>query len=187
MYTLNWATAGCFLLGAFSSLLAGFLGMKAATMANVRTAQAASEKQPGQALMVAFNGGAVMGLTVAALGLIGVGSLFLYFLPQGVTDLVKAHEPIIGFAMGASSVALFARVGGIYTKAADVGSDLVGKVEAGIRKMTHATRALSQTTLATTWATSPAWARTSLSLTSPASSAALRSPQRWPQATSPSS
>jgi K(+)-stimulated pyrophosphate-energized sodium pump len=133
MYTLNWATAGCFLLGAFSSLLAGFLGMKAATMANVRTAQAASEKQPGQALMVAFNGGAVMGLTVAALGLIGVGSLFLYFLPQGVADLVKAHEPIIGFAMGASSVALFARVGGgIYTKAADVGSDLVGKVEAGI-------------------------------------------------------
>lgn len=132
-YALNWATAACFLLGAGSSLLAGFLGMKAATMANVRTAQAASDKQAGQALMVAFNGGAVMGLTVAALGLIGVGALFLYFLPHGVADVVKAHEPIIGFAMGASSVALFARVGGgIYTKAADVGSDLVGKVEAGI-------------------------------------------------------
>ena len=132
-YMLKFDTAACFILGAGMSLLAGFLGMKAATMANVRTAQAASDKQPGQALMVAFNGGAVMGLTVAALGLIGLGVLFLYFLPQEVQDVVKAHEPIIGFAMGASSVALFARVGGgIYTKAADVGSDLVGKVEAGI-------------------------------------------------------
>ena len=127
LYMLKWETAVCFLLGAGSSLLAGFLGMKAATMANVRTAQAASDKQPGQALMVAFNGGAVMGLTVAALGLIGVGALFLYFSSP------EQHEHIIGFAMGASSVALFARVGGgIYTKAADVGSDLVGKVEAGI-------------------------------------------------------
>ncbi len=127
LYTLKWETSVCFLLGAGSSLLAGFLGMKAATMANVRTAQAASDKQPGQALMVAFNGGAVMGLTVAALGLIGVGALFLYF------NAPEQHEHIIGFAMGASSVALFARVGGgIYTKAADVGSDLVGKVEAGI-------------------------------------------------------
>ena len=127
LYTLKWETSVCFLLGAGSSLLAGFLGMKAATMANVRTAQAASDKQPGQALMVAFNGGAVMGLTVAALGLIGVGALFLYF------SAPEQHEHIIGFAMGASSVALFARVGGgIYTKAADVGSDLVGKVEAGI-------------------------------------------------------
>jgi K(+)-stimulated pyrophosphate-energized sodium pump len=134
-YALNWETAGCFLLGAGSSLLAGFLGMKAATMANVRTAQAASDKQAGQALLVAFNGGAVMGLTVAALGLIGVGALFLYFLPLGLSpeQILASHEPIIGFAMGASSVALFARVGGgIYTKAADVGSDLVGKVEAGI-------------------------------------------------------
>lgn len=124
---LNLPTAVAFLFGAGSSLLAGFLGMKAATISNVRTAQAAAENKPGQALMVAFNGGAVMGLTVAALGLIGVGILFLLY------GTPTEHGKIIGFAMGASSVALFARVGGgIYTKAADVGSDLVGKVEAGI-------------------------------------------------------
>jgi K(+)-stimulated pyrophosphate-energized sodium pump len=126
-WKLGLPTAITFAFGASSSLLAGYLGMRSATMANVRTAQAASENAPGQALMVAFNGGAVMGLTVAALGLIGVGVLFLIF------GTPAHHEPIIGFAMGASSVALFARVGGgIYTKAADVGSDLVGKVEAGI-------------------------------------------------------
>jgi K(+)-stimulated pyrophosphate-energized sodium pump len=126
-WALKLPTALSFAFGAASSLLAGYLGMRSATMANVRTAHAASEKNPGQALMVAFNGGAVMGLTVAALGLIGVGLLFLKF------GTPLHHEPIIGFAMGASSVALFARVGGgIYTKAADVGSDLVGKVEAGI-------------------------------------------------------
>lgn len=125
--SLSFPTAIAFVFGAASSLLAGYFGMKSATMANVRTAQAASENSPGQALMVAFNGGAVMGLSVAALGLIGVGVLFLIF------GTPAHHEPIIGFAMGASSVALFARVGGgIYTKAADVGSDLVGKVEAGI-------------------------------------------------------
>jgi K(+)-stimulated pyrophosphate-energized sodium pump len=126
-WALKLPTAVAFAFGAASSLLAGYLGMKAATISNVRTAQAASENSPGQALMVAFNGGAVMGLSVAALGLIGVGVLFLFF------GTPAHHEPIIGFAMGASSVALFARVGGgIYTKAADVGSDLVGKVEAGI-------------------------------------------------------
>jgi K(+)-stimulated pyrophosphate-energized sodium pump len=125
--SLNFETAASFAFGAGSSLLAGYLGMQAATIANVRTAQAASEKQPGQALMIAFNGGAVMGLSVAALGLIGIGIMFLFF------GTPATHEPMIGFAMGASSVALFARVGGgIYTKAADVGSDLVGKVEAGI-------------------------------------------------------
>jgi K(+)-stimulated pyrophosphate-energized sodium pump len=131
-FLLIWAalalpTAVAFIFGAASSLLAGYLGMRSATISNVRTAQAASENNPGQALMVAFQGGAVMGLTVAALGLIGVGVLFLIY------GTPAHHEPIIGFAMGASSVALFARVGGgIYTKAADVGSDLVGKVEAGI-------------------------------------------------------
>lgn len=126
-WALKLPTAIAFAFGAASSLLAGYLGMKSATISNVRTAQAASENKPGQALMVAFNGGAVMGLSVAALGLIGVGVLFLVF------GTPAHHEPIIGFAMGASSVALFARVGGgIYTKAADVGSDLVGKVEAGI-------------------------------------------------------
>ena len=126
-WALQLPTALAFVFGAGSSLLAGYLGMKSATISNVRTAQAASEAQPGQALMAAFNGGAVMGLSVAALGLIGLGVLFLIF------GTPAHHEPIIGFAMGASSVALFARVGGgIYTKAADVGSDLVGKVEAGI-------------------------------------------------------
>jgi K(+)-stimulated pyrophosphate-energized sodium pump len=124
---LGFATAASFVFGAGSSLLAGYLGMQAATISNVRTAHAASEKQPGQALMVAFNGGAVMGLSVAALGLIGIGVMYFFF------GTPETHEPMIGFAMGASSVALFARVGGgIYTKAADVGSDLVGKVEAGI-------------------------------------------------------
>ena len=126
-WSLKLPTAAAFVFGAASSLLAGYLGMKAATISNVRTAHAASENKPGQALMVAFNGGAVMGLSVAALGLIGVGVLFLVY------GTPAHHEPIIGFAMGASSVALFARVGGgIYTKAADVGADLVGKVEAGI-------------------------------------------------------
>ena len=124
---LSFPTALAFVFGAGSSLLAGYLGMKSATISNVRTAQAASENKPGQALMTAFNGGAVMGLAVAALGLIGVGVLFMIF------GTPSHYEPMIGFAMGASSVALFARVGGgIYTKAADVGSDLVGKVEAGI-------------------------------------------------------
>jgi K(+)-stimulated pyrophosphate-energized sodium pump len=126
-FALSFPTALTFVFGAASSLLAGYLGMKAATTSNVRTAHAASENKAGQALMIAFNGGAVMGLSVAALGLIGVGVLFLIY------GTPAHHEPIIGFAMGASSVALFARVGGgIYTKAADVGSDLVGKVEAGI-------------------------------------------------------
>jgi K(+)-stimulated pyrophosphate-energized sodium pump len=125
--TLGQWTAIAYLAGSMSSLLAGFLGMSAATICNVRTAQAASENRPDQALMIAFNGGAVMGMTVAGLGLLGLGVLFIYFgSPAGI-------DSIIGFGVGASSVALFARVGGgIYTKAADVGADLVGKLEAGI-------------------------------------------------------
>ena len=108
-------------------MAAGFFGMNAATTANVRTAQAANDSGQAKALDVAFNGGAVMGLCVASLGLLGVGGLFLMF---GRGDNASV---ISGFAMGASSIALFARVGGgIYTKIADVGSDLVGKVEAGI-------------------------------------------------------
>ncbi len=125
--TLGVPTAFAFISGAICSILAGFLGMKAATLANVRTTEAARSKGQGEALLTAFNGGAVMGLSVASIGLIGVGVFFyLYGSPE--------HAKIInGFAMGASSIALFARVGGgIYTKAADVGSDLVGKVEAGI-------------------------------------------------------
>ena len=108
-------------------MLAGFFGMNAATTSGVRTSQAAVDGGQSKALLIAFNGGAVMGLCVASLGLIGVGGLFLLF---GRGD---SFTVISGFAMGASSIALFARVGGgIYTKTADVGSDLVGKVEAGI-------------------------------------------------------
>ena len=120
-------TAGAFIFGAACSMGAGFFGMMSATKANVRTSEAARQGGEESALLVAFNGGAVMGLAVASLGLIGVGVLFSL---HGDPETAKY---INGFAMGASSIALFARVGGgIYTKAADVGSDLVGKVEAGI-------------------------------------------------------
>ncbi|MCB0403740.1 MAG: sodium-translocating pyrophosphatase [Bdellovibrionales bacterium] len=129
-YFLNPQTAYSFLFGAICSMLAGFLGMKAATKANVRTAQAAVERGTGAALGVAFGGGAVMGMAVASLGVFGVGVLYGLFTGDG--DLTSLSY-INGFAMGASTIALFARVGGgIYTKAADVGADLVGKVEAGI-------------------------------------------------------
>ncbi len=124
---LRWETAGAFVLGAFCSVLAGFLGMKSATKANVRTAQAAKEEGQGRALVTAFNGGAVMGVSVASLGLLGLGLLFSIYGKPDTASIIN------GFAMGASSIALFARVGGgIYTKAADVGADLVGKVEANI-------------------------------------------------------
>jgi K(+)-stimulated pyrophosphate-energized sodium pump len=127
-------TAIAFLVGAGLSLLAGYLGMKAATMANIRTAQAAVEKGRGDALMVAFDGGAVMGLCVAGLGTLGLGVIYLMFRDIGDHD--TAHmlsQTMHGFGAGASSIALFARVGGgIYTKAADVGADLAGKVIAGI-------------------------------------------------------
>ncbi|MBT4503407.1 MAG: sodium-translocating pyrophosphatase, partial [Gemmatimonadetes bacterium] len=123
-------TALAFLAGAFCSILAGYSGMKSATRANVRTAQAANEKGQGAALSMAFSGGAVMGLAVASLGLLGIGILCQVF---GIFKDPSSAAVINGFAMGASSIALFARVGGgIYTKAADVGADLVGKVEAGI-------------------------------------------------------
>ncbi len=126
-YGLGFKTGFCYVLGAFSSLTAGLLGMRAATASNVRTAQAASEKNAGEALLIAYNGGSVMGLAVACLGVICLGVLFWFF------DRPDLFGPMIGFGMGASSVALFARMGGgIYTKAADVGADLVGKIEAGI-------------------------------------------------------
>jgi K(+)-stimulated pyrophosphate-energized sodium pump len=117
-------TALAFISGGLCSMLAGFCGMKAATRANVRTANAAREAGRDKALAVAFYGGSVMGLSIASLGILGLGVFFL-LIP----------EPIVinGFAMGASSIALFARVGGgIYTKSADIGADLVGKIEAGI-------------------------------------------------------
>ncbi|NTX39205.1 sodium-translocating pyrophosphatase [Myxococcus sp. CA033] len=125
---IGWALGGLasvsFVVGAFLSLLAGYIGMKAATFANVRTAQAARTGSKPNALLVALDGGAVMGLAVAGLGLIGMGGVYYFF--RGHAQL----SPILhSFAVGASSIALFARVGGgIYTKAADVGSDIAGKV-----------------------------------------------------------
>ena len=124
---IGFWTAVAYAVGAGCSMLAGYFGMNAATTSGVRTSQAAADGGQAKALNIAFNGGAVMGLCVASLGLIGVGGLFTMF---GRGDSISV---ISGFAMGASSIALFARVGGgIYTKTADVGSDLVGKVEAGI-------------------------------------------------------
>ncbi|NMB36278.1 MAG: sodium-translocating pyrophosphatase [Firmicutes bacterium] len=122
-FAIGWPTAICFLVGAVFSAIAGYVGMSVATIANVRTANAA-RKGIGSALGVAFSSGSVMGMMVAGVGLLGVGILYLIF---------KEPEIVNGYALGASSIALFARVGGgIYTKAADVGADLVGKVEAGI-------------------------------------------------------
>lgn len=122
-----------FLLGAISSGLAGLIGMKAATKANVRTTQAARQSI-GKALFIAFTGGSVMGMGVVGLGVLGLGGLFIVYLNMwGVADISRIITVLTGFSFGASSIALFARVGGgIYTKAADVGADLVGKVEAGI-------------------------------------------------------
>ena len=128
-------TAAAYVFGAACSIMAGFFGMQAATRANVRTTEAARSHGQAKALRVAFSGGAVMGMAVASLGLVGIGAVVLIFWPETMSDAsARAFgETISGFAMGASSIALFARVGGgIYTKAADVGADLVGKVEAGI-------------------------------------------------------
>ncbi len=123
----SWITAGLYLIGALLSVLAGFFGMNVATKGNVRTAWAAKEAGMPKALKIAFRSGAVMGLCVSGLGLFGLGVVFC------VLDLATVTECITGFGLGASSMALFGRVGGgIYTKAADVGADLVGKVEAGI-------------------------------------------------------
>jgi len=123
---LGFESALCFVVGAAASASAGYIGMNTATIANVRTTQAAHDEGSSAALTVAFFGGSVMGLSVAALGLLGLGGLYYFF---GETHSEALH----GFAMGASVVALFSRVGGgIFTKSADVGADLVGKLEAGI-------------------------------------------------------
>ena len=127
----SYLVAISFIVGALCSGLAGFIGMKVATKANVRTTNAAQDSL-GKALEIAFSGGAVMGLGVVGLGVLGLGSLFIIYngMFQDIDTVIKV---ISGFSLGASSIALFARVGGgIYTKAADVGADLVGKVEAGI-------------------------------------------------------
>lgn len=122
--TRNWVTAVCFLTGSLFSTAAGYLGMSAAIRANCRTANAARTQGMKRALALAFSGGSVMGMAVVGLGLLGVGTLYI------ITGDVSV---LSGFSLGASSIALFARVGGgIYTKAADIGADLVGKVEAGI-------------------------------------------------------
>ncbi|KAF5065217.1 putative K(+)-stimulated pyrophosphate-energized sodium pump [anaerobic digester metagenome] len=123
-FGVDWMTAGCFVVGALLSTLAGYFGMSVATKANVRTANAARVGGMNKALSIAFSGGAVMGMSVVGLGLLGVGTIYV---------LTQNANILFGFGLGASSIALFGRVGGgIYTKAADVGADLVGKVEAGI-------------------------------------------------------
>lgn len=134
----SWIIALAFIIGAVFSATAGYIGMKAATKANVRTTQAARTSLK-QALKVSFTGGTVMGLGVAGLAILGLGGLFIVFLQvfnvvaPNSSEMKTAIEVLTGFSLGAESIALFARVGGgIYTKAADVGADLVGKVEAGI-------------------------------------------------------
>lgn len=139
--TSSWVIAISFLVGAFTSAFAGYLGMRIATKANVRTTQAARTSL-AKALCVSFTGGSVMGIGVAGLAVLGLGSLFIVFYQVYVVqvggsvngkEMEKALDVLAGFSLGAESIALFARVGGgIYTKAADVGADLVGKVEAGI-------------------------------------------------------
>src|SRR5215217_6759010 len=135
----HWSIALAFLLGAFFSALAGYIGMRAATKANVRTAHAARTSL-SKALQVSFTGGAVMGMGVAGLAVLGLGGLFIVllkvFAPNAFStshEVTRAIDVLTGFSLGGESIALFTRVGGgIYTKAADVGADLVGKVEAGI-------------------------------------------------------
>jgi K(+)-stimulated pyrophosphate-energized sodium pump len=139
--TSDWVIAISFLIGAVFSAFAGYFGMNMATKSNVRTTQAARTGLK-EALKVSFTGGTVMGLGVAGLAVLGLGSLFILFYNMYVVsvggsvnglEMEKAIEVLAGFSLGAESIALFARVGGgIYTKAADVGADLVGKVEAGI-------------------------------------------------------
>jgi K(+)-stimulated pyrophosphate-energized sodium pump len=133
----HWSIAVSFIIGAVFSALAGYIGMKVATKANVRTAQAAKTSL-AQALKVSFTGGSVMGLGVSGLAVLGLGGLFLvlkqmFYVNGDPSEMLRTIEVLTGFSLGAESIALFARVGGgIYTKAADVGADLVGKVEAGI-------------------------------------------------------
>ncbi len=134
-WAVGWRTGAAYVAGGVCSILAGLAGMEAATRANVRTSEAARTQGQAVALRQAFGGGAVMGLCVASLGLLGIGGVTAWIVNDAMdAEALRAFAEVIsGFAMGASSIALFARVGGgIYTKAADVGADLVGKVEAGI-------------------------------------------------------
>ena len=138
-WALGWRIGAAFIFGGVCSIVAGFIGMKSATKCNVRTTEAARTDGQGRALEIAFDGGAVMGLAVASLGLLGLGVILNLYIRAASPGTITAREFIdfaeimSGFAMGASTIALFARIGGgIYTKAADVGADLVGKVEKGI-------------------------------------------------------
>jgi K(+)-stimulated pyrophosphate-energized sodium pump len=133
----HWTIALAFVIGAIFSATAGYIGMKVATKANVRTAEAAKTSL-SKALNVSFTGGSVMGLGVSGLAVLGLGGLYLifkqnFYVTGDPKEMLRTIEVLTGFSLGAESIALFARVGGgIYTKAADVGADLVGKVEAGI-------------------------------------------------------
>jgi K(+)-stimulated pyrophosphate-energized sodium pump len=152
--------AAAYLAGAVASGSAGFIGMRIATAANARTAEAARVGGVALALPLAFRGGAVMGFSVAGLGLLGVAILFFLFVQALEVD--NATTLIAAFGLGASTIALFARVGGgIYTKAADVGADLVGKVEAGIPEDDPRNPAVIADNVGDTSATSPAWGPTS--------------------------
>ncbi|MCB0743964.1 MAG: sodium/proton-translocating pyrophosphatase [Ignavibacteriae bacterium] len=132
----SWLISVSFIMGAFCSGLAGFLGMMAATKANVRTTEAA-KRGLGPALEIAFSGGSIMGMNVVGLGILGLSTLFIVYSNMD-WDVTRVINVLSGFSLGASSVALFARVGGgIYTKAADVGADLAGKVIEGLPEDDH--------------------------------------------------
>jgi len=169
--TSHWMIAVAFVIGAVSSATAGYIGMSIATKANVRTAHAARTSL-SQALKVSFTGGSVMGLGVAGLAVLGLGSLFIIFrqifapgLEANSAEMTKAIEVLTGFSLGAESIALFARVGGgIYTKAADVGADLVGKVEAGIPEDDPRNPATIADNVGTMWVMLLVWVQTFLAL-----------------------